>query len=178
MKIDAVELFSTIKPGFFETKHIRSLPPEKVYEEQIIDLHSFTPDDNKFPCPEGVTFGIYNGDFDELIAAVRSVEKGWVSCYHPGDEVYCGFDGDKIVSFCILEVFGEYKGLRICGPGCVGTIPEYRKRGIGLRMIQNVTAIFKERGYDISYIHYTGVGRWYEHLGYETIIKWNCNGIL
>ena len=84
MNIDTKALFSTIKPGFFETKHIRSLPPEKVYEEQIIDLHAFLPDDGKFPCPEGITFGIYEGDFDKLIAAVRSVEPGWVSCYPPG----------------------------------------------------------------------------------------------
>jgi GNAT superfamily N-acetyltransferase len=87
-------------------------------------------------------------------------------------------DGERVVSFCLLDDFGTYKGLRIGAPGCVGTIPAYRKQGIGLKMIQNATAIFQKCGYDLGYIHYTGVGHWYARLGYETLVKWNCNGIL
>jgi len=176
--MDHVQLFNTIKPGFFENKHIRSMPENEIFEEQILDLHTFSPDDAALSHPESITFGIYNGDLEALRDIVRTVEKGWPGCFNEGDEVYCGFDGDRVVSFCLLEDFGVYDGLRIGGPGCVGTIPEYRRRGIGLKMVQNVTAILKERGYDLSYIHYTGVGRWYEHLGYSTILKWNCRGIL
>ena len=43
-------------------------------------------------------------------------------------------------------------------------------------MVQNATAILKARGYDLGYIHYTSVGHWYAHLGYRTVLKWNCQG--
>ena len=80
-------------------------------------------------------------------------------------------------SFCLLDDFGEYEGVKIGAPGCVGTVTEYRRQGIGLRMIQLATAWFKEHGYDLSYIHYTYVGHWYARLGYKTVVKWNCNGM-
>lgn len=73
----------------------------------------------------------------------------------------------------------EIKGqkIKIGGPGCVGTLPEYRDKGIGLTMVQHVTQILKEEGYDYSTIHYSYLASWYEKLGYKTIIKWNRNGI-
>lgn len=61
--------------------------------------------------------------------------------------------------------------------GCVGTLPEYRDRGIGLTMVKHVTGILREEGYDYSYIHYTYLAPWYEKLGYKTVIKWGRNGI-
>ena len=88
----------------------------------------------------------------------------------------------RIASFCIIEDMGTHtldgRAVRIGGPGCVGTVPEYRNRGVGLTMVRNVTRILKEEGFDFSYIHYTGVAPWYRKLGYMTILKWNKNGIL
>ncbi len=178
MNIDGQDLFNTVHPGFFEKAYIRALPVEEVYEEQILDLHTFSPASLVISCPDHIVFGVYKGDMDVLHAAVRSVVPDWVSNYTTDQEIYCAFDGERIVSFCLLDDFGAYKGLRIGAPGCVGTIPEYRKRGIGLKMVQNATAIFKARGYDISYIHHTGVGRWYTRLGYKTILAWNSQGII
>lgn len=176
--MNPIELFHTIQPDFFEKDHIRSLPPEKIYEEQILDLHAFSAGEPVLACPENITFSFYEGDLTALHAAVGQVEEGWISYYTSSRLIYCAFDGSKVVSFCLIDDFGTYNGLRIGGPGCVGTIPEYRRLGIGLKMIQNATAILKDRGYDISYIHYTGVGRWYAHLGYQTIVRWNGRGIL
>ncbi len=68
--------------------------------------------------------------------------------------------------------------MKVGGPGCVGTIPEYRDKGIGLTMVKHVTRILKEEGYDYSYIHYTSEASWYEKLGYKTSIRWNRKGIL
>ena len=88
----------------------------------------------------------------------------------------------RIASFCMIENMGEHmldgRTVKIGGPGCVGTVPEYRKRGIGLMMVKNVTQILKEEGYDFSYIHYTGVASWYQKLGYRTVLKWNKNGMI
>ena len=66
--------------------------------------------------------------------------------------------------------------VRVGGPGCVGTLPAYRRRGIGLKMVEKATQILKERGFDYSYIHYTGVGPWYAKLGYELILQWDKHG--
>lgn len=171
------DMFNALHPGFFAKSNIRSLPEEHIFDEQILDLHTWQPG-APVPCPAHITFGYYQGDIEALQAVVREVDEGWGQFFQKGDRVYCAFDGDKVVSFCLLEEFGSYEGLRIGGPGCVGTVPSYRKQGIGLKMVQNATAIIKEQGYDLSWIHYTGVGHWYARLGYKTVVRWNCKGIV
>jgi len=83
-----------------------------------------------------------------------------------------------VISFCLVDEFGVYNGLKVGGPGCVGTIPSCRKQGIGLMMIRNATEILQKEGYDISHIHYTGVAPWYAHLGYKTVLRWNGKGFI
>lgn len=172
------DMFHKLHPGYFERDDIRSLPPEDVFDEQILDLHGFSPDAVKVDCPAHITFGMYEGELAALHEAVRAVDEDWVKYFNEGAPVYCAFDGDKAVSFCLLDEFGQYEGLRIGAPGCVGTIPAYRKQGIGLKMIQNATAVLKDAGFDLSYIHYTHVGRWYARLGYQTVVRWNAKGLL
>ena len=171
------EMFHILQPGFFEKPYIMSLPEEEIYDEQIIDLHTWQPAE-PVPCPEHITFGLYQGDPETLQAAVREVDEDWPQWFQSTDRVYCAFDGDRVVSFCILDAFGEADGKKVGAPGCVGTIPSHRRQGIGLRMVQKATAILKDEGYDLSWIHYTAVGHWYARLGYQTVIRWNCKGIL
>lgn len=171
------EMFQALQPGFFEKEYIRTLPEDEIYVEQVIDLHTWQ-EGEPVDCPAHITFGFYQGDIEALQSAVREVEDDWAQWFGKGDHVYCAFDGDKVVSFCILDGFGEYEGLKVGAPGCVGTVPSYRKQGIGLRMVQKATAILKERGYDVSWIHYTAVGHWYAKLGYKTVVRWNCKGIV
>ena len=77
---------------------------------------------------------------------------------------------------------GEYnvngRTLKVGGPGCVGTVPEFRRKGIGLTMVAKVTEIFADEGFDVSYIHYTGVADWYAKLGYRTFAKWGKSGFI
>ena len=176
--MDYAEMFHTLHPGFFEMEGIRSLPKEYVFDEQILELSAFSPEEVQLECPAHITFGVYEGNFAALQAAIRQVDEDWVQYFHPGDRVFCAFDGDRVVSFCLLGEFGRYQGLRIGGPGCVGTIPEYRRQGIGLKMVQQATAMLKQEGFDLSYIHYTHVGHWYARLGYRTVVRWNSRGIM
>ena len=172
------EMFAILQPGFFDKAYIRDLPEEDVFDEQVLELRDFREGAVAIACPAHITFGFYQGDVAALQAAVRQVDEDWVQYFGDGDRVYCAFDGDQVVSFCILDEFGEADGLRVGAPGCVGTIPTYRKQGIGLKMVQKATAILRDEGYDLSWIHYTHVGPWYAKLGYRTVVRWNCKGII
>ena len=178
MNIDYADMFRTLHPDFFASEAIRSLPREYVFEEQVLDLHRFSVGQLEISCPEHIVFGLYAGDIDALREAVRQVDADWPQYFHEGDRIYCAFEDDQVVSFCLLDDLGQYGGLRVGGPGCVGTLPEYRKQGIGLRLVQNATAILKADGFDLSYIHYTHVGHWYARLGYQTVVRWNARGIV
>ena len=53
--------------------------------------------------------------------------------------------------------------------------------GIARVIVDNVyetVTVLKDEGYDLSYIHYTGVAPWYHKLGYNAILKWDRDGIL
>lgn len=148
------------------------LAPGKREDEMLLALDGYT---DPLPAPDGVTFGFYSGDPAPLLAAVSEVEPGWAKYYDGREPAFCGFVGETVVSFCLLSDFGEREILgvksRVGGTGCVGTLPAYRRRGIGLKMVSLGTLILKERGFDYSYIHDTGVPDWYAKLGYKTIFK-------
>ena len=82
---------------------------------------------------------------------------------------------DKVIGYLRLEQ-DETVNRLVMKTG--GVTPEYRNKGVGLVMVRDVTSILKEEGYDISYIHYTGVAPWYRKLGYRTVLKWNKHGFL
>jgi len=176
--IDGAALLEAVHPGFFEQASIRALPEDSLWEEMALDLRNFDPEVLTIPVPEGVRFGFYEGDMDALRVLVGRVSEDWPQFFADDSRVYCGFDGDEVASFCLLDDMGRFGKLTVAGPGCVGTLPEYRRRGIGLKMVQNATAILKDEGYDLSYIHYTGVGRWYEKLGYRTTLRWSRDGVV
>ena len=125
------------------------------------------------PAPPGASFGFYGGGLEALRREVGRVDATWPELFGKDDRVYCAFEGGRPASFCLVEDMGTFGGLRVGGPGCVGTLPEFRRRGIGLKLVQNVTAILKEEGFDIGYIHYTGVAPWYAKLGYRTVLRWS-----
>ena len=175
--MDYEKLFHGMHPGFFNEPGIKGIPEDRVFAELIMDLRRSAPKPLPYPCPENITFGEYRGEIEKLWEAVGRVEEDWVQYFSENSRVFCAFDGDKIASFCILEGWGRQGDLLISGPGCVGTVPEYRKKGIGLEMVRRATNMLAEEGFDISWIHYTHLRHWYERLGYETVLRWNCRGI-
>ena len=148
----------------------------------ILQLYEFDFQKYDKKMSDSVSFEYFAGDMRQLQEAVKKVIPDWVQYYDEKQRAYCGYIDGKVASFCLIEDMGIHNingyERKIGGPGCVGTLPEYRDRGIGLTMVKNVTQILKEEGYDYSYIHYTGVASWYEKLGYRTSIRWNKHGIL
>lgn len=174
------DLLQSIHPNFFESESIRALDEEYVFSELVLDLSNAALNDIRISCPARITFGMLEGRREELRQAVGLVDEDWVQYFNEDSPVFCAFDGDKgnqIISFCTLDDMGLHQGLRVGGPGCVGTIPEYRGHGIGLEMVRRGSLLLQKQGIALSYIHYTHIGHWYEKLGYETVLRWNCKGV-
>ncbi len=180
-KQEAIALFQSMHPNFFEKEHIQSLSEDWIFDEMVLRLEEFDVHKYNKAFDASVTFGFFEGNRKELLKAVEQVDADWIDFFGEGDRVFCGYCDEKVVSFCIVENMGSHKVngqiLKIGGPGCVGTLPEYRDKGIGLMMVKKVTQILKDEGYGYSYIHYTSVAKWYEKLGYETVLKWTKKGI-
>ena len=181
-KKDFVKLFELMHPGFFDKPYIRELPDSETFDEMILPLAVFDGHIYVKTLDSSITFGFFSGETDELKKAVAQVDEGWVPLFGSGDRVYCGFIDGSIASFCLIDDMGEYSidgsRIKVGGPGCVGTLPAYRNKGIALTMVKQATAILKGEGFDLSWIHYTGVAPWYEKLGYKTVLRWNKNGIV
>ena len=175
--MDYQQLFDSMFPGFFRSDGIKGMPEDHVFTELVLDLRGDEPPAPAFRCPEGLTFGEYAGKTGPLREAVGLVAEDWVQYFGDHTPVFCAFDGDRIASFCILSDWGWHQGLLVGGPGCVGTVPEYRGKGIGLELVRLTTNLLREKGFDLSWIHYTHLERWYQKLGYQTVLRWNCKGI-
>lgn len=172
------ELFNSLHPGFFQEENIRTLPEDWVFSELVMDLHGDLPHVMPPHGLNGITFGEYHGELAALRNAVFQVDEDWVQYFREGYRFYCAYDGEKIIAFCSLSDMGRFQGLRIGGPGCVGTIPEYRRQGIGLEMVRLATETLRQEGFDLSWIHYTHLAHWYQRLGYQPVLRWNSGGIL
>ena len=176
--MDHRRAFENMHPGFFDEPGIRNLPAESIFAELIMDLRRSKPSPAPYPCPADIVFGMYRGEPSGIRDTVGLVDEEWIRYFGGRNRVFCAFYGGTIASFCILEDWGLQEGLRIGGPGCVGTVPAYRGMGIGLELVRRATVILADEGFDISWIHYTGLRHWYEKLGYQTILRWNSKGIL
>lgn len=176
--MDYQAMFHTLHPGFFQAEGIRSLPGDWVFEELVMDLRKNPPIAAQPRAFEGITFGEYHGEIEALRDAVRQVDEEWVQYFTEGDRYYGAYVGERIVAFCSLSDMGWFEGLHVGGPGCVGTIPELRRRGIGLEMVRLATETLRRDGFDFSWIHYTHLGRWYMKLGYQPVLRWNSGGMI
>ncbi|MCR5503844.1 MAG: GNAT family N-acetyltransferase [Lachnospiraceae bacterium] len=176
-----ISLFHEMHPGYFERDYVRKVSDDEPASEMFLRLQEFDEGSYRKEFSDDVTFDIYIGEFDALREAVESVVPHWVPFFSEDSRVYCGYVNGRIASFCMIEDFGEHTvdGMKwkIGGPGCVGTVPEYRNLGIGLTMVKNVTGILREELYDYGYIHYTYETDWYSKLGYKTFLTWTGSGI-
>lgn len=169
-------LFDNMHPGFFNETGIKNMSEKQIFAELVMDLRRTTPVQVPYSFGDNIEFREYRGDIGEIKEAVGRVDEEWIRYFCETGRFFCAYDRSSIVSFCILEDWGIQDALHIGGPGCVGTIPEYRGKGIGLEMVRRATNVLKKDGFDISWIHYTALWQWYEKLGYQTVLKWNSKG--
>ena len=143
-------------------------------DEMLLKLGNFTFDRSLFRGHHTAEYGWYNGEITALHKAVAEVDESWVQYFTEGAKVYASTVNGKIASFCLVSTdvsnyLTDAYG-RVGMPGCVGTVPKHRSKGIAIEMIARVTAYLKESGMDISFIYFTGVADWYKKLDYQVFL--------
>ena len=141
--------------------------------EMSMDISDFSP-----LLPEtGIEYGFFKGSPEKLANAVAEVDEDWVQYFEEGCNAYCGFKDGEIACFCLVDfdvlcpVSDESS--RVTSIGCVGTVPKFRKKGYGLKMVENATLISKENGCNKGFIHQTHLEKWYGKLGYKTFLRYS-----
>ncbi|MCM1330047.1 MAG: GNAT family N-acetyltransferase [Ruminococcus sp.] len=129
------------------------------------------------PCPDNVTFEYISEDRrEELLAAVKNVNEGWVRHFAPDSPVFAALADGKIASFCIVYVNADTvistAENSVGVIGCVGTVPEERRKGIGLAMVAHAMQDAKNKGCNEIFIHYTYLDWWYGKLGFKTFLHY------
>ena len=121
-----------------------------------------------------MVFGWYQGDFAKMREAVAQVDESWPQYFHEGQPVFCAMLNGEIASFCAVDVWERCLlsngHNRVGAPGCVGTVPAFRRQGIGLKMVALACEELKKMGCDTCFIHYTGVAHWYARLGFRVFL--------
>ncbi len=140
--------------------------------EMSLELGGFAAPD--YAAPEGAEFGFYKGDLTELREAVAEVEEEWVQYFTEEELFFCCLMNGEIASFCIVgedETCLLSDGNRIGSIGCVGTVPRFRRHGLGLRMVALGSEHLKRIGCERVFIHYTHLDKWYGRLGAEVFLR-------
>lgn len=158
--------------GFFEKQGYQSIGG---CDEMLLELKNFCIDDYELHGSDSAEYGWYEGDLNKIHTAVACVDESWVKYFNNFENIYVAKVNGKIASFCLVDLncqnyLTDMYG-RIGMPGCVGTVPEFRNRGVALEMIANVTEYLKKQGMDVSFIYFTGVSKWYEKIGYKTYLS-------
>ncbi len=177
-----VKLFDELRPNFFAREDVQERPEWAISWEELLRLKGFDPYKYIDKLPENITFEMYHGDLKPIHEAVCEVSPDWVQYFNEDSHIFCAKDNGKIISFALLENAGEHEvdGMKwkVGCPGCLGTIPEYRGRGIGGAMHLLLMKSFRDEFYDVCYLHNNARAKWYESFGCKKILQWNKNGII
>lgn len=126
------------------------------------------------PCPDNVEFRIHDASLpDDICDAVNSVEPKWVRFYrdHGGVKVITAECGGRTAGFVTVDTCAGTiitdEGNRTGLPGYLGVVPEYRCRGIGLRLIAFASQYMFSCGCTEVFLNYTSLDSWYAGAGFE-----------
>lgn len=163
--------------GFFEKQGFVSAGG---CDEMLLKLEDFQFDRLALHGSDVAEYGWFNGDIKEIREAVSAVDEDWTQYFTESGNIYVAKVNGEIAAFCLVDIncknYLTDKYGKVGMPGCVGTVPRFRNKGIALEMVARVTEYLKNKGMDISFIFFTGVAKWYEKIGYKTFLS-ECFGI-
>lgn len=163
--------------SFFEKQGFESIGG---CDEMILHLEDFQLDKLTLHGSDIAEYGWFNGDMEDIKSAVSLVDESWTQYFINSKNIYVAKVNGEIASFCLVDLncqnYLTDKYGKIGMPGCVGTIPKFRNRGIALEMVARVTEYLKTQDMDVSFIFFTGVAGWYEKIGYKSFLT-ECFGV-
>ena len=136
-----------------------------------------------FDGPNTAPPGIRIGDGTDSSEALLPFEQAhfpiWMPAYRDAqksgraEDIVVARDGDGIIrGTALLFAPGDYPWTQdlvgsVGGFGKVGVDPGWRRRGIGLALAAEATAILRNRGHDQAVVDWTDRPDWYGKLGYR-----------
>lgn len=147
---------------------------ECIFNEMSLELADFSAP--QYTAQEGAQFCFYDGSIETMRRAVAEVDDEWVQYFGEDGLFFVCLMNGEIASFCIVgedECCLLSDGKRIGSVGCVGTVPKFRRNGIGLHMVALAAEHLKSVGCDRVFIHYTHLDKWYGKLGAETFLRFS-----
>ena len=135
------------------------------------DMTTALPAEKHAEAPEGVEFVLSCVD-DAVRETVNAVNPQWMGVFDSTDEdVILAKTEGRIVGFCLACAWNRfYSGRRDVGSvACVGVLPGYRTRGIGLAMVSRALGYLEEEGFRRAELLYTYIPGWYGKLGFEPL---------
>lgn len=144
--------------------------------DMVLNLHEFSLQTLALrPQPDGVIFRMASPkELCDVRVAVAQTEPYWVRFYAGDISVFVAEFEGEIVGFVLLlsdMCFATNFLGRVGGLGCLGVVPKWREKGIGLRLAAHATQALLERGMDWSYLGYTWLEDWYGRLGYRVYAR-------
>ena len=165
------EQFEAQGPGFLK-KHGYAASNGCV--EMELDLKDFSAESADMSFPEDTEYRLYSGDRTALLEAVEKVDPDWVEYFRYAEDVFAAYYKGRLAGMCILGfddlclVSGD--GFKTGNIGCVGVVPEFRRKGIGLAMVARAAELLKSRNCANAFIHYTHLENWYGRLGAKAVV--------
>ncbi len=140
-----------------------------------------------YPAPEYIRFRYEKPEeHEKLLKAIEAVEPNWVQYFSkpsPKSRMKTLIAEDirngAIAGFVTTEPNAatfEHDNLITGSMGCVGVVPEYRRLGIGLRMVADGMQKLKEQGDQAVELTYIVLTDWYSRLGLKICSRqWMAN---
>jgi predicted N-acetyltransferase YhbS len=148
--------------------------------DMIVNLENFEYKDEDYACSlEGVIFKKLDKESDEMVSCcngANSVEEGWGNYYNDDDEgIIAVKDNEVIGGALIISSVLFDMSLKDTGSfGVIWVLPEYEKKGIGIKLYQKGLFALKNKGCKFCHIYYTykPLDLWYGKLGAKKYIEY------
>ncbi|MBE6888614.1 MAG: GNAT family N-acetyltransferase [Ruminococcaceae bacterium] len=144
--------------------------------EMELPLDGFTAPNAELP--QNVDFRFFDGDIKVIRSAVEEVDNEWVQYFNADGRFFCCYADGELASFCIIDEDVRCalsdENSQIGSIGCVGTVPKFRRMGLGLHMVALGAQWLKTHGCNKVFIHYTHLDKWYGKLGAKVFLRFTA----
>jgi predicted N-acetyltransferase YhbS len=169
------------KSNYYKWFERRSFIYEWTPFDMIVNLEEFEYKEDDYSCSlEDVIFKKLDKESDEMALCcngANSVGEGWGNYYYydKNEGIIAVKDNKVIGGALIINSILFDMSLKDTGSfGVIWVLPEYEKKGIGIKLYQKGLFELKNKGYKFCHIYYTykPLDLWYGKLGAKKYIEY------